>query len=180
MHFYFHKTFINSFCRIYKPFEIWGHGQILYYKKYSHTHVIIQICVLICHKTHTHTHTHTHIYMVQNWFFLASLLQPSVSHDPSEIVCCSRNFSYYYQCWKQLCCLIFYPKLGCFFQGSLMNRIFKRTYLFKTCFLILFFLHTTIMYKYFNWNISLFYFTVMKMYYCAYVLNCHENNVQKS
>ncbi len=26
-----------------------------------HTHVFIQICVLICHKnTHTHTHTHTH------------------------------------------------------------------------------------------------------------------------
>jgi len=34
---------------------------------------------------------------------IASLLQSSVSHDPSEImmICCSRNSSDYYQCWKQ-------------------------------------------------------------------------------
>ncbi len=38
--------------------------------------------------------------------FSASLLQSSVSHDPSEImlICCSGSISYYYQCWKQLPC----------------------------------------------------------------------------
>jgi len=38
--------------------------------------------------------------------FSASLLQSSVSHDPSEIslymmIWCARNISLYYQCWKQ-------------------------------------------------------------------------------
>jgi len=39
--------------------------------------------------------------------FSASLLQSSVSHDPSEIIliCWSRNI--YYQCSKQLCCFTF-------------------------------------------------------------------------
>jgi len=36
----------------------------------------------------------------------ASLLQSSVSHDPSEItlmmIICSRSIYDYYQCWKQL------------------------------------------------------------------------------
>ncbi len=38
----------------------------------------------------------------------ASLLQSSVSHDPSEIIliCCSRSISDYYQCLKQSCCFI--------------------------------------------------------------------------
>ncbi len=72
--------------------------------------------------------------------FSASLLQSPVSLDPSEIIlkliCCSRNISYYDQCWKQ-CSIsfllaIFYlyfsmVNLIHFFQYSLMNVIFKRT-----------------------------------------------------
>ncbi len=52
--------------------------------------------------------------------FSASLLQPSVSHDPSEIIliCCSTNISYY-QCLKQLCCLIFLWKMWFFFLDEL-------------------------------------------------------------
>jgi len=41
--------------------------------------------------------------------FSASLLQSSVSHELSQrnhhfnmLICCSRNISYYDQCWKQL------------------------------------------------------------------------------
>jgi len=41
--------------------------------------------------------------------FSASLLQSSVSHDPSEIILiwwwCSRNIYYYLHCWKWVCCL---------------------------------------------------------------------------
>jgi len=35
--------------------------------------------------------------------FTASLLQSSVSHDPTEtiIIWCSRNIYDYYPCWKQ-------------------------------------------------------------------------------
>ncbi len=29
------------------------------------------------------------------------------------LICCSRNISDYYQCWKQLCCWIFLLKLWC-------------------------------------------------------------------
>jgi len=37
---------------------------------------------------------------------LLEVITLSVSHNPSEIILiCSRNISYYYQCWKQLCCL---------------------------------------------------------------------------
>ncbi len=41
------------------------------------------------------------------------------------MIWCSRNIYYYYQCWKQLCCLIF---ILVFFCGKdpLMNRKFKR------------------------------------------------------
>jgi len=34
-----------------------------------------------------------------------------VSHDPSDysnmLICCSRNISDCYRCWKQFCCFIF-------------------------------------------------------------------------
>ncbi len=44
------------------------------------------------------------------------------------LICCSRNISDYYQCWKQLCCTIFLWKLMHFiFHDSQMNRKFKRT-----------------------------------------------------
>jgi len=41
-----------------------------------------------------------------------SLLQSSVSHDPSEIIQICRfaaqeTFFYYHQCWRHLCCFIF-------------------------------------------------------------------------
>ncbi len=57
----------NSLCMIYKRFKLWGHWNVLINHlllvNLCHTHVIIQICVLINHinmPTHTHTHTHTH------------------------------------------------------------------------------------------------------------------------
>ncbi len=38
--------------------------------------------------------------------FSASLLQSSVSNHSNMLIWCSRNIPYYYyQCWKQLCCL---------------------------------------------------------------------------
>ncbi len=43
----------------------------------------------------------------------------SVSNDPSEImlICCSRNISYYYQCWKQLYCFLYLcGNYDCFFR----------------------------------------------------------------
>ncbi len=44
------------------------------------------------------------------------------------LICCSRNISDYYQCWKQLCCTIFLWKLMHFIsQDSQINRKFKRT-----------------------------------------------------
>ncbi len=58
--------------------------------------------------------------------FSASLLQSSVSHDPSEIIliCCSRNI--YYQCWKQSVLLhISAETMIHLFQDSLMNKEFK-------------------------------------------------------
>ncbi len=59
-----------------------------------------------------------------------SLLQSSVSHDSTD-----KSFQYSdlvfnissYQCWKQLCCLIFLCKLlVVLFQCSSVNRKFKR------------------------------------------------------
>jgi len=41
--------------------------------------------------------------MIFKVFFSASLLQSSVSHDPSEMILMiwySRNISYYHHCWK--------------------------------------------------------------------------------
>ncbi len=56
----------NSLCMIYKYFKLWGHWKCPHKSpspcNTCHTHVIIQICVLINHinmATHTHTHTHT-------------------------------------------------------------------------------------------------------------------------
>jgi len=51
--------------------------------------------------------------------FTASLLQSSVSHDPTEIIIiwCSRNIYDYYPCWKQFFTFLF--------QDSLMNRKLK-------------------------------------------------------
>ncbi len=44
------------------------------------------------------------------------------------LICCSKNISLYYQCWKQLCCFVFLWKMIYFiFQHSLMNRKYKRT-----------------------------------------------------
>ncbi len=55
-----------------------------------HTHVFIQICVLICHKnkhthtrartfTHSHTHKHTHIYTHRSWISRSQTLQSELS-----------------------------------------------------------------------------------------------------
>ncbi len=62
--------------------------------------------------------------------FSASLLQSSMSHDPSEINiicwCLLKNIYYHYKCWKLLCCLI----CGNFnvFKDSLMKRMYKTKY----------------------------------------------------
>ncbi len=66
VHFYFLKKKTHSvwFISLFKNGDM---GKCLH-KSHSpwntcHTHVIIQICVLICHKNaraHTYTHTHTH------------------------------------------------------------------------------------------------------------------------
>ncbi len=60
----------NSLCMIYKHFKLWGHWKCPHKSpspcNTCHTHVIIQICVLINHinmPTHTHTHTHTHSHL---------------------------------------------------------------------------------------------------------------------
>ncbi len=62
-----------------------------------------------------------------NIFFRQPLLhQSSVSHDPSEVIQMLMLVLsyYYYQCRKQLCCF-FYR----FIQDSLLNRKFKRTFI---------------------------------------------------
>ncbi len=56
----------NSLCMIYKRFKLWGHWKCPHKSpspcNTCHTHVIIQICVLINHiNMHTHTHIILHI-----------------------------------------------------------------------------------------------------------------------
>jgi len=49
--------------------------------------------------------------VMQSWIFNIILPVFSVTwsfrNHCNMLICCSRNISYYYQCWKQLCCLIF-------------------------------------------------------------------------
>ncbi len=45
----------------------------------------------------------------QSWIFSSSLvfcITWSFRRYSNMLICCSWNISYYYQCWKQLCCLI--------------------------------------------------------------------------
>ncbi len=60
----------NSLCMIYKRFKLWGHWKCPHkspspcHLHLCHTHVIIQICVLINHinmPTHTHAHARTRV-----------------------------------------------------------------------------------------------------------------------
>ncbi len=50
--------------------------------------------------------------VIQSW--ICSIITPVFSVTWSSeiisniLICFSRNISYYYQCWKQLCCLIFF------------------------------------------------------------------------
>ncbi len=46
------------------------------------------------------------------------------------LICCSININYYYQCWKQFCCIIFLWKL-ILFQDSLMNKKVKKNNIIK-------------------------------------------------
>jgi len=48
----------------------------------------------------------------------------SFRNHSNMMICCSRNISYYYQCWKELCCLIFFVKTVIFLY--LMNIKLKR------------------------------------------------------
>ncbi len=103
----------------------------------EHTYIWRYWCVFL-------SHTHTRALQFQGFFkgfvyyilkviyfcngksgLSASLLQSSVSHDPSEIIliCWLGAKSFYYHRLKQLCCLIF---LWIFFQDSLLNVNLKR------------------------------------------------------
>ncbi len=59
----------NAHCMIYKHFKLWGHWKCPHKSPspcntYVHTHVIIQICVLINHiNMHTHTHTQKSLWL---------------------------------------------------------------------------------------------------------------------
>ncbi len=67
-----------------------------------------------------------HVYMSE-----LSILQSSMSHDPFEIYMlfwCSRNMSYYYQCWKQLCCLICLEKQWCILLRILNLKVLFNWY----------------------------------------------------
>jgi len=56
----------------------------------------------------------------------------SFRNHSNILIWCSRNISYYYQGWKQLCCLIFGEKCCDFFQDSLTNSVQKEQHLFET------------------------------------------------
>ncbi len=65
----------------------------------------------------------------QSW--IVSIITPvcsvtwSFRNHSNMLICCSRNITSHYQCWKQLCCFIF---LWIFFSGFfLMNRKLKGT-----------------------------------------------------
>ncbi len=67
--------------------------------------------------------------------FPASLLQSSVSHDPSEIILicwfADQETSDYYQCWKQLCCFFWKPSyIFCMILWSIESS--KEQHLFET------------------------------------------------
>ncbi len=78
----------NSLCMIYKCFKLWGHWKCPHKSpspcNTCHTHVIIQICVLINHinmPTHTHTHTHTHkTNYIKQLAVPHSHISPSMTH----------------------------------------------------------------------------------------------------
>ncbi len=63
----------------------------------------------------------------QSWIF--SIMTPvfsvtwSFRNHYNMMICCSKNTYYYYQCWKQLYCLIFLWKPWNTFQESLMKSI---------------------------------------------------------
>ncbi len=72
------------------------------------------------------------ISVMQSWIF--SIINPVFSvtwlvRNPSNMmICCSRNISYY-QCWKHLCCLIFFVENVIFFpwcieSAFILNRFF--------------------------------------------------------
>jgi len=52
-------------------------------------------------------------------------IQSSVPHDSSEIVviCCSRNISYYYECWKRLC---LWQAILAFIHFQNMNSLYQQ------------------------------------------------------
>ncbi len=69
--------------------------------------------------------------MMQIWIF--SIITPvfsitwSFRNHSNMLICCSINISYYYQCWKQLCCLILLVKpwyfvLSGFFEGTVQKN----------------------------------------------------------
>ncbi len=43
---------------------------------------------------------------IQKWITPVFSVTWFYKNHSNMLICCSRNISYYYQCWKQLCCLI--------------------------------------------------------------------------
>ncbi len=83
----------NNICFIFKCFELWGHWKCPHKSSspcnICHTHVIIQMCVLINH-INMHTHTHALNIVVFTWEKLLKLLTRihyiwlSVSETPNK------------------------------------------------------------------------------------------------
>ncbi len=75
----------NSLCMIYKRFKLWGHWKCPHKSpspcNTCHTHVIIQICVLINHiNMHTHSLSHTHTLSLSLTLTHTISLSRSLSH----------------------------------------------------------------------------------------------------
>ncbi len=79
----------NSLCMIYKRFKLWGHWKCPHKSPSPcHTHVIIQICVLINHinmPTHTHTHTLS-LTPVTEWLAVALSFQLLLSASVQNLI----------------------------------------------------------------------------------------------
>ncbi len=50
----------------------------------------------------------------------------SFRNHSNMLICCSRNIYYYYQCWKQLCCLTFLWKPQYFFCSGFFDESKKK------------------------------------------------------
>ncbi len=89
----------------------------LFDQKYNKTGILFQLKITLNIFSNV-------IYSCDGKVEFSAAITPVTWNHSNMLICCSTNYSYYYQCWKQLCCLIFMLKLGCIFQDSLINRHF--------------------------------------------------------